>query len=112
MPTRRRGSYQAICQPRGIFPPCPASLRNRKNMRDFMGVAPLDRRLPRARVEQPHHARRATIAAVSALRQKSFSAVAVLSVAADVTAPDTGDLIPDWEFDFALHLIGGCSGCE
>src|SRR5271163_788782 len=69
---RRRGSYQAICHPRGITPPWLTSLRTFR--RFIMGVAPPGPFPRRVRVAPLHRVPREANACVHVTARESFAA--------------------------------------
>src|SRR4029077_19173657 len=72
-PIRRRGSYQAICQPRGTIPPRPTSLRNLLNI--FISVLPLGQCPPRVHAAALRPVRLEAVSGVHAFRSSSFVVV-------------------------------------
>src|SRR5271163_473849 len=68
---RRRGSYQAICHPRGITPPWLTSLRSFK--RFIMGVAPPDPFPRRVRGAPPRRAPRGANACARVAAREKFA---------------------------------------
>src|SRR5271156_1373763 len=69
---RRRGSYHAICHPRGITPPWLTSLRTFR--RFIMGVAPPGPFPRRARAAPPHRVPREAAVCVHVTARESFAA--------------------------------------